>query len=921
LGFALAALAISEPESVTNVVAPNEAERAVLDEEKANPWHALPLASVEVRLRTNSAGLSQEEASARLARFGPNRIQKAHPPSSLLILLHQFRSPLVIILVLAGIITAVTGEYVDTAVIVAVLFLNAMIGFVQEQQAERSVQALMRLIAPRARVVRGGHEREIDSREVVPGDVVLFESGGRVPADVRLAAATALKLDESLLTGESTTITKRIDPVPEDRVLADRATMAYAGTIVTSGRGRGYAVATGDATEVGAIAAQMREEEAVEPPLQRRLASFARVIGIAVTIAAAITFVLGLARGETPTEMFKLAVALAVAAVPEGLPVAVTVALAVGVRRMARRNAVVRRLAAVEALGSATVIGSDKTGTLTENRMTVQQIWTGGRIYLVTDDSPCRGNVTTLDPSVLPVEQQPLFFTLLAGVLTNEAKVEQSEQGIQIQGDPTEAALLIAAERLGMTTEQAREAYPLFAQIPFEPERQYSASVRVWGGEYRIFVKGAPERVLAMSVDMLGEFGLVPLDVDQIRSVTREFGARGLRVLAMAYCSLPRAPREPDAVEEPEDLTFLGLQGMVDPPRAGVHQAIVCCHDAGVRVVMITGDHAATAQAIGKELAVTSDGAAVLTGAQLAELDDHQLRQAAKSTALYARVAPEQKLRVVRALQDEGEIVAVTGDGVNDAPALKAADIGVAMGRGGTDVAREAADIVLTDDNFVSITAAIEEGRITFDNVRKMVFFLLSTNAAEVVVILAALALGWPLPLLATQILWLNLVTDTLQGTPLAFEPGEPDILRRPPRPLREGIVSRLIWERIGLSAVVLAGGTLALFWWELNNGASLTEAQTVALTTLVLFQAFQAGNARSEWRSLFRMSPFANPLLLLGAVAAVLIHAAALYFPPTQFVLRVEPIGLDAWLRIGLTASTILVAVELHKVLRRPSV
>jgi Ca2+-transporting ATPase len=727
-----------------------------------------------------------------------------------------------------------------------------------------------------------------------------------------------LLLDESLLTGESATVAKQIAPMPEDAVPADRANMAHAGTVVASGRGWGYVAATGDRTELGAIATQMREEEEIAPPLQRRLAAFARSMGIIVAVAAVVAFVLGLARGETPAEMFRVAVALAVAAVPEGLPVAVTVALAVGVRRMAGRNAVVRRLSAVEALGSATVIGSDKTGTLTENRMTVQQIWAGGRSFRVADGAPWGTDVPPLDLSALPAAQQTLYLTLLAGVLTNEATVAETEQGFEIHGDPTEAALLIAAERMGLTPAEVRDAYPVFAEIPFEPVRQYSACVRERDGTYQVFAKGAPERVLTMCGDMLGETGPEPLDVEQIRAATRELGHRGLRVLAMAYRPLAHPTLGPDAVGEPQGLTFLGLQGMVDPPRSGVQEAIVSCHQAGVRAIMITGDHATTAQAIGRELDIAGAEPRVLTGSILSELDDDQLRHEARSTAIYARVAPEQKLRVVRALQDEGEIVAVTGDGVNDAPALKAADIGVAMGRSGTDVAREAADIVLTDDNFVSITAAIEEGRITFDNVRKMIFFLLSTNAAEVVVILAALALGWPLPLLATQILWLNLVTDTLQGTPLAFEPGEPNVLHRPPRPLREGIVSRLIWERIGLSAVVLAGGTLALFWWELDNGVSLTEAQTVALTTLVLFQAFQAGNARSEWRSLFWLHPFANRWLFLGAAASVLVHAVALYLPPTQFVLRVEPIGLDAWLRAVLVATTILVAVELHKALRR---
>ena len=584
---------------------------------------------------------------------------------------------------------------------------------------------------------------------------------------------------------------------------------------------------------------------------------------------------------------------------------------------MAHRRALIRRLPAVETLGSATVIGSDKTGTLTENRMTVQRLWSADRFFVVSDPAPW-GSGPGHDEAALPLALRPLFLTLLTGVLTNEAKIAETEQGTEIRGDPTEAALLAAAEQRGIAPEETRDAFPTFAEIPFEPERQYSATVRERHSAHEVFVKGAPERIVEMCADMLGEDGSVPLNADRIERAARELASAGLRVLAMACRTLPRPLTGPEDIEEPRGLTFLGLQGMMDPPRVGVREAIATCQDAGIRVVMITGDHAATAQAIGRDVGIVRDDQETLTGSQLARLDDEELKVAARQTAIYARVAPDQKLRVVRALQAEGEVVAVTGDGVNDAPALKAADIGVAMGRSGTDVAREAADMVLADDNFVSIAAAVEEGRITFDNVRKVTFFLLSANSAEVLTILVALTLNWPLPLLAAQILWLNLVTDSVQVTALAFEPGEPEILRRPPRPTGEGILSRLLWERVGLSAVVMGVGTLALFRWELEAAGSESVARTVALTALVLFQAFQVGNARSEERSVFHLSPVSNPFLLLATVAAVLIHAAALYLPLTQYVLRVEPIGFDAWVRAFLVAATILVAVELDKAIRR---
>jgi Ca2+-transporting ATPase len=890
----------------------------VVPTDREPTWHALPSEQVAKRLATGERGLSQAEAAKRLARYGPNALREAPPPSNLLILLHQFQSPLIAILVVAAVVTTLLGEYLDAGAIAAVLLLNALIGFVQERQAERSVRSLLRLVAPRARVVRDGHEREIESRQIVPGDVVALETGVRVAADVRLAAATALLVDESLLTGESLPVAKRAASLAEQTELTDRTNMTYAGTVVAGGRGWGYVVATGDATALGAIATQVHAEARAQPPLQRRLARFARLIGVAAVGSALIAFAVGLARGESASDMFVVAVALAVSAVPEGLPVAFTIALAVGVRRMAYHRALIRRLAAVETLGSASVIGSDKTGTLTENRMTVQRLWAGGRFAAVEDGAPWGTIAFDAEAADLPEAQRPLFLTLLTGILTNEAEIAESDGRIEITGDPTEAALLTAAEEMGLDPEAARDAWPIVAEIPFEPERQYSATVRERNGLHQVFVKGAPERVLAMCSDMLGEAGLGPLDAERIGQAAQEMASGALRVLAMAYRPLPRRLDAPDDVEAPRGLTFLGLQGMMDPPRAGVREAIAICRDAGIRVVMVTGDHAQTAQAIGRDLGIAGEDAPPLTGAQVARLDDEALRAATRRTAIYARVAPEHKLRVVRALQADGEVVAVTGDGVNDAPALKAADIGVAMGRSGTDVAREAADMVLADDNFVSIAAAVEEGRITFDNVRKVTFFLLSANAAEVLTILVALALEWPLPLLAVQILWLNLVTDSLQVTALAFEPGEPGVLRRRPRPPREGILSRLLWERAGLSALVMGIGTLALYRWELDSTGSEAVARTVALTVLVIFQVFQVGNARSEDRSLLRTSPWSNRFLVLATAAAVAIHVAALYLPPTQYVLRVEPIGLDAWARVVLMASSIVVAVELDKAIHR---
>jgi Ca2+-transporting ATPase len=877
----------------------------------------LEVADVEALLGASARGLVPAEVAARLARHGPNQLEEAPPTGLWAILLHQFTSPLIYILLIATLVTLLLEEYADAIVIGVVLALNAVIGFVQERKAEMSVRALMHLVAPHARVIREGREWDIESRELVPGDLVLLESGGRVPADLRLISATALQVNESLFTGESIPVGKRTRSLAaEDLVMGDRTNMAYAGTVVASGRGRGYVVATGSATELGAIARHVRTGERTETPLQQRMTRFARVVAVVVAAAAGAAFALGVARGEPVADMFIVAVALAVSAIPEGLPVVFTITLALGVRRMARRNAIIRRLPAVETLGSTTVIGSDKTGTLTENRMTVRKIWAGERTFTLSDAGTREAAALLPDgSSVAPSEERPLHLTLLAGVLTNEADVSLTDAGYESHGDPTEAALLIAAARLGLEPAEVRASHPVYAEVPFEPERQYSASVRLDGDEHVVFVKGAPERVLQMCTELLTAEGPVRLDRTTVLDAARELASEGLRVLGMACGKASRSWA--DGPGEPDGLTFLGLQGSMDPPRAGVREAIAACQESGIRVVMITGDHIGTARAIGEQLGIAAPADAVLTGVELEAMDDSALRARVADVAIYARVAPEHKLRVVRALQHRGDVVAVTGDGVNDAPALKAADIGVAMGRSGTDVAREASDMVLADDNFVSIYAAVEEGRITFDNLRKVTFFLISTGVAEVLAILTTLLVQWPLPFLPAQILWLNLVTNGLQDVALAFEPGERGILKRPPRPRGEGVISRLLWERTLVAGLVMAVGTLSLFWWELRESGQVGRAQSVALTTMVMFQAFHVGNCRSEGRSVLALTPWSNPFLFVATAAALLVHVAALYLPATRFLLRVEPLDVEAWVRMVAVASTILVAVELHKLFR----
>lgn len=881
---------------------------------QSTTWHARSRDDVERILQTGPNGLSQVEATSRLARYGPNQLEEVPMPSMLTLVLRQLRSPLIYLLIIAAVVSLALNEMIDAGVIGLVILLDAIIGFTQERKAEISVRSLAHLVAPRARVIRDARDSELESRDLVPGDLVLLESGVRVPADIRLISTTSLMVDESMLTGESVPVVKGSDPLDAALTLADRRNMVFAGTTVTSGRGRGYVVATGTKSELGAIATEVQSEDSTQTLLQQRLGHLGRIISAVVVIAAVAVLGTGIIMGYDIAEMLIVAVAAAVSAVPEGLPVAFTITLAVGVRRMARRNAIIRQLPAVETLGSTSVIGSDKTGTLTENRMTVESIWSVGRTLTLPRHSGMASDVEISEE----VDDRALNLTLLTGILTNEAELYVTEDGYDTKGDPTEAALLIAAARTGIEPRAVRDAYPVVAEIPFEPERQYSGAIRQHDARVMIFVKGAPERVLAMCEFLETDNGPVEIDRDLVHQAAGRFAARGLRVLAMAYGELAGPADDCDLVEEPARLTFLGLQGMLDPPRAEVREAIAGCQQAGIRVVMITGDHAETARAIARDLGIAGTDAPVLTGVDLERMSKEELRAEVRDVSIYARVTPEHKLRVVRALQSHNEVVAVTGDGVNDAPALRAADIGIAMGKSGTDVAREASDMVLTDDNFVSIYAAVEEGRVVFDNIRKVTFFLISTGVAEIITIMSALVLGWPVPFLAAQIIWLNLVTNGLQDVALAFEPGERGILQQPPRRRDEPIVSRLLWERALISGLVMAIGTLFLFNFARVQSDSLVQAQSVALTTMVLFQAFHVGNSRSETRSLFRTSPISNPFLFIATLAAFAVHVSALYLPPTQVILRVEPIEFQTWPMMIAVAATILFVVEAHKLVRR---
>ncbi|MDQ7784098.1 MAG: HAD-IC family P-type ATPase [Desulfomonilaceae bacterium] len=882
-------------------------------------WYKLGIEEALEKLKTSERGLANDEIEQRLKRFGPNRLPEEAGVSRVKILLHQFASPLIYMLIIAAVVTALLQEYKDTFVIFAVIVLNAVIGYVQEFKAEESISALKKIMVPRALVVRNGKKTEIDSENLVPGDVVLLESGNRVPADLRLIKTIEAKVDESILTGESLPVEKTTDAIGEDNLTpGDRKNMAFMGTAVVSGRIRGVVVETGSGTVLGSISERVREIGVTRAPLQAKFDRFANIIGIIVLSAASVLLLLGILIGENLKDIFMTAVAAAVATIPEGLPVVVTIALAISVARMARNHSIIRKLPAVETLGSTTVICSDKTGTLTRNEMTVKQIYDGAHVYEVTGSGyEPSGEILAQWLQVKPAELDSVRKVLRIGLLCNESRIVQEDNAYRVQGDPTEGALIVAAMKSGLDPEEEGQRYRQISMVPFESERGYMATLHEHDGSTLIYVKGAPEQVVSMCTACMAGDGE---GMRTIMEVAENLAKDGLRVLAMAYKEAPADMQEltPDQIRS--DLTVAGLQGMMDPPRAEAIEAVEGCRRAGIRVVMITGDHAITAQAVAKIVGIARGDEEVLTGRDLETMTDDELFQKVKNVSIYARVSPEHKLRITRQLIEHGEIVAVTGDGVNDAPALKAAHIGVAMGKTGTDVAKEASDMVVTDDNFASIFAAVKEGRIVFDNIRKVTFFLVPTGVAAILSIIGTVVMGLPIPYVPAQLLWVNLVTNGLQDVALAFEPGEKDVAERPPRDPREGIMSRVLIERTIVVGLIIAAGVVYNFASALQQGESLEKARTVAVTTMVFFQFFQAWNSRSEFRSIFRVDPTSNPFLLYALLAAVCAQVAFVYVSALQWVFRTEALYFMDWVEIIGVSSTVIVAVEIEKWLRRRS-
>jgi magnesium-transporting ATPase (P-type) len=895
-------------------------------------------------LRSTSAGLSAQEVERRLAKHGPNILPEKGPSPLWLIVLRQFISPLIYILVIAAVVSAVIGDVKDAGFIAAVLAINAVIGAYQELQAERSSHALRKLLRIVAQVERDGEVLEIEASRVVPGDLVWLESGNRVPADLRLIWSQGLEIDESLLTGESLAVSKDADWLGlASTTLADRRNMAFAGAMVTRGRAKGVVVATGGATHVGQLALDVLGATGSKPPLLIRMERFTNYVAVGTVAASIVIGALGMVLGNyTLVDTFFMVIALAVSAIPEGLPVAMTVALAVATTRMARRNVIVRRFTAVEGLGSCTLIATDKTGTLTCNELTVREAYipsegsfsVTGHGFAPTGEvwRMPHGDTTTVSTPAAEnavgnatenaagnaergyrvagtADDAPLLGVLAeAAVLCNEADLHRRNGDWVWRGDAVDVALLSFGHKLGRNREATLARFPLVNSIPFESEHQFAATFHGAGGATRVCVKGAPERVLSMCAAMPAE------QRQAIERKALEMATRGLRVLAVAEGRIETAIRPEDLAPSPANLEFLGFLGMIDPLRAGVKEAVADCRAAGVEVSMITGDHRVTAFAIARELGLAEREDQVVTAAEIANLSEEQLGRIVKQTRVFARVTPRQKLQIVNAARSAGHFVAVTGDGVNDAPALRAANIGVAMGRSGTDVAREAAELVISDDNFRSMVGGVEEGRIAYDNVRKVIFLLVSTGVAELLMVLLAVVSGLPIPLLPVQLLWLNLVTNGIQGVALAFEPGEGDSLRRKPRSPHEPVFNRLMLERLLITVGVVGCGGFLVYYLALRAGWSTAEARNLLLLAMVLFENFHVGNCRSETRSAFALSPLRSPTLFLGTAGAFALHVAAMHLPLMQDLLGVSELSWNAWLTALAVSLLVIPAVELHK-------
>lgn len=875
-------------------------------------------------------GLNYSEIEGRRDTYGMNELREAAGRSVWGMLFAQFKDFLILLLLGAAIISALMGEVTDAAVIILVVVINALLGVGQEYRAEKSLEALKRLSAPMAKAVREGRIVSLPAKELVPGDLILLESGDFIPADLRLVETVNLKIDEAALTGESVPVGKSAAWIGlEDMGVADRKNSAFMGTVVTFGRGRGIVVTTGMDTEIGRIAEMIQATEPEETPLQMKLAEFGRQMGLLALGLCGVIFLVGVLRGLEVFQMFLTSVSLAVAAIPEGLPAIVTIVLALGVQRMAQKKAIIRKLPAVETLGAATVICSDKTGTLTQNAMTIRTIYTTGRLWSVTGDGfqPC-GDFIGPDGQTDMGGEPALALLLKVGLLCNDAHLQEEagEAGLnwRVVGDPTEGALLVAAAKGGFYREDLNIEFPRIMEFPFESVRKRMTTVHrgvlghrflddlgsgTWG-----FTKGAPDVILEHCDLYMGPNGIHPLtseDKADFLAINNQMASKAMRVLGFAVKPLGD-PEKVTMADAENGLIFLGFMGMIDPPRPEAAEAIRLCREAGIRPVMITGDHRETAVAIGKELGLLGEGERVATGKELSTISSEEFDRSIKSIAVYARVSPEHKVKIVDGFRKQGDVVAMTGDGVNDAPALKRADIGAAMGISGTDVAKEAADMVLADDNFATVVAAVKEGRIVFENIKKAIYFLLSCNIGEILCIFVAILLGWAVPLLPIQILWVNLVTDSLPALALGVEPAEGDIMKRKPRQTGEGIFA--FGTRQTLVVFGFYIGFITLLAFVLGERESLATGRTMAFATLSLSQLFHVFNFRSLRNSLLKRGASGNPYLVWAAIVSAALQIAVMVIPVLAKVFKVASLNWAGWLIILILSASTLAVGEIWK-------
>ncbi|WP_282605541.1 cation-transporting P-type ATPase [Pelagibius sp. Alg239-R121] len=881
------------------------------------PWHAVPVTEVMAAQGSSLAGLNEPEAKRRLDVAGPNRLPQAKRRGAVRRFLAQFRNLLIYVLLAAAVVTAFLGHWIDAQVILAVVLINAVIGYVQEGKAEKALDAIRDMLAPSASVIRSGSRKTVAAQDVVPGDIVLIEAGDRVPADLRLFDVRGLKIDEAILTGESVPVTKDMHPTAAAVPLGDRASMAFSGTLATYGQGKGVVVATGSQTEIGRISGMLAGVTTLQTPLLRQMAVFAKWLTGGILVLAAFVLAFGfLVRSYGFSEIFMAVVGLSVAAIPEGLPAILTITLAIGVQGMARRNAIVRRLPAIETLGSVSVICSDKTGTLTRNEMTVASIAFDAQILSVTGVGYAPQGRFLLDGrEVAAQEDLQLTEICRAALLCSDAHLREAEGGWVIDGDPTEGALLVAACKAGFDPAFQRQSWPRRDAIPFDSQHRFMASLHHdHEGRALILAKGAPERILEMCANQRDSNGEVALDRVYWDACIAEIAGRGQRVLAVATkpADLPQIDLQFGDVET--GLTFLGLFGLIDPPRAEAVAAVAECRAAGIQVKMITGDHAGTAAAIARQLGLENPES-ILTGHDLDALDDAELRQRVRKTSIFARTSPAHKLRLVEALQAGGAVVAMTGDGVNDAPALKRADVGVAMGQKGSEAAKEAAEMVLADDNFATIAEAVRAGRTVYDNLKKAILFILPTNGAEAFVLIVAILLGTTLPITAVQILWVNMVTAVTLALTLAFEPSEPNVMARPPRAADEPILSPFLVWRTGFVSTLFMGAIFGMFTLAQARGASIEEARSIAVNTLVVLEIFYLFSVRYlkgtsiTWRGLF-----GTPAVLIAVAVVIGLQLLFTYAPFMQILFKVDALGVTEGLGIVAVGIVALLILELEK-------